>query len=396
MGLRDEDRWIRRSDGSPMIRPLLDTGWGTERAAQYARRRRSYVIASPLRLDDSGLHAEARFDFPRSTAGKGAARVEAARAIAAAYGVEAHTLSREKLALTVRGEAEDVARFADGLPRVLDHAEQMASWAARMYGGWSRRPENAHFFGAFGDSGRRGHASDFRAAAFRVIVAVLVGPEDAVVAEVDPALPVWEQVEAVAGGIGQYGWLDIHQAYDPAEALQLLQDAHKAPAARWTVADPHGEQLALFPRQLQPAGPVVVIPCSGAKLPRKAPAGQLYTGTLHTRARKTADALTANGGTVLILSALHGLVPLTQVIEPYDHTWKDQGSITTDQLRAQALQLGLADADDVVLLTPGDYTARAAAVWPHARTPLAHLGIGQQLGRLAALRTRPEQYTTAA
>ena len=84
------------------------------------------------------------------------------------------------------------------------------------------------------------------------------------------------------------------------------------------------------------------------------------------------------------------------MIEPYDHTWKDTGSVTVEQLRAQAAELGLTDADDVVLLTPGEYTKRAAAVWPQARTPLAHLGIGQQRGRLTALRESADQYTTAA
>ena len=398
MGLRDEGRDIPRGDGSLMRRPLLDTGWGPERAAAYGRRRRSYVTSSALQLDESGQHAEVRMDFPRATAGKGAARVDAARAIAALYGVQARSVAREPLALTVRGAAEDVATFVDALPRVIDHAEQLASWVARMYGDWTRRPGNAWFFGALDEAARRAHARDFRAAAFRVIVAVLVGPEDAVLDEVDT-----DPARVGAGRGVRRRYRPVRMAGDsrgvrpgrgPAVARR---SAHEAPAARWTVEDAHGEQLALFPEQLQPAaGPVVVIPCSGAKLPHKAPAGQLYIGTLHTRARKTADALTANGGTVLVLSALHGLLPLTQVIEPYDHTWKDEGSITPDQLRAQALQLGVAAADDVVLLTPSRYTARAIAVWPDARTPLAHLGIGQQLGRLAALRTRPEQYTTAA
>ncbi|OKI74954.1 hypothetical protein AMK11_35180 [Streptomyces sp. CB02414] len=144
-----------------------------------------------------------------------------------------------------------------------------------------------------------------------------------------------------------------------------------------------------------PRGPVVVIPCSGRKLDRPAEAGKIYTGPLHTHARRTADALTARGGTVLVLSALHGLLPLKKVIEPYDHTWKDPGSITTEELRDQASQMGLIGAD-VVLLTPGAYTRRALAVWSHAHTPLAHLGIGAQRGRLTALRTRPEEYSPAA
>ncbi|WP_328643941.1 DUF6884 domain-containing protein [Streptomyces canus] len=143
-------------------------------------------------------------------------------------------------------------------------------------------------------------------------------------------------------------------------------------------------------------GPVVVIPCSGAKLDHAAEAGQLYTGALHRQARKAADALTADGGTTLVLSALHGFLPLDQVIKPYDHQWNDPGSITVPELRDQAARMGLADARHVVLLTPSAYTQRAAAVWPQAPTPLAHLGIGQQLGRLAVLRTNPAQYATAA
>ncbi|MFF7176869.1 DUF6884 domain-containing protein [Streptomyces pseudovenezuelae] len=183
--------------------------------------------------------------------------------------------------------------------------------------------------------------------------------------------------------------------------------APAAPAAARPAAEPHrAEQLALpldEPATITvedttaaPCGPVVVIPCSGAKLDHAAEAGHLYTGALHRQARKAADALTAHGGTTLVLSALHGFLTLDQVIEPYDHQWSDPGSITVAELRAQAARMGLADARHVVLLTPSAYTQRAAAVWPQAPTPLAHLGIGQQLGRLAALRTSPEQYTTAA
>lgn len=179
--------------------------------------------------------------------------------------------------------------------------------------------------------------------------------------------------------------------------MELLDAAERieAPAARWPVVAAHGEQLALFDGTTPVTGLVVVIPCSGPKLEHPAPAGQLYTGSLHTHARKTADALTAHGGTVLVLSALHGFLPLDQVTEPYDHTWKDPGSITVEELHAQAAELGLTGAD-VTLLTPGEYTKRAADVWPHARTPLAHLAIGKQRGRLTAMRENADQYTTAA
>ncbi|MFD4170769.1 hypothetical protein ACFWQ1_22500 [Streptomyces albidoflavus] len=39
---------------------------------------------------------------------------------------------------------------------------------------------------------------------------------------------------------------------------------------------------------------------------------------MHTMARQAADALVAGGGTVLVLSALHGLLPLDEKVEPYD------------------------------------------------------------------------------
>lgn len=391
MGLQDERQTIRHGDGTTTRRPLWNAGWGPERAARCER----YVSIDRLHLR-AHARAAVRLDFPYAT-GHGPQRAEAARAVAACFGVQARQLDRSGRALRVTGPAEDVARYTAALPRVLDHAEQLASWAARMYGTCARRPRHADHFEALGRGGRRAAAAYFRAIAYRRIVEVLAGPKDVVVPELDPALPLWEQAETLGRVLGEYGWVDIRDAYDPAAALQLLDAAEQieAPAALWPVTAAHGEQLALFDASPTAAGPVVVIPCSGPKLAHAAPAGELYTGSLHTHARRTADALAAHGGTILVLSALHGLLPLDQVVEPYDHTWKDAGSITVEELRAQADELGLTGAD-VVLLTPGQYTQRAAAVWPHARTPLAHLGIGQQRGRLTALRERPQQYVTAA
>lgn len=400
MGLRDESQHLWRSDGTAARRPLWDTGWGTERAARYAARCARYVDTDRLQLRTRG-RAAVRLDFPYA-AGHGPQRTEAALAVAVRFGVEVRQLGRSGRAVRVTGPAEEVARYAAALPRVLDHAEQLASWAARMYGECARRPSHADHFEALGAGGRRAAAAYFRALAFRRIVQVLTGPQPVTVPEVDPALPLWEQAEALAGVLGEYGWVEIRDAYDPAAALQLLDTAERieAPAARWPVAAAHGEQLALFngtsPTPQPATGPVVVIPCSGPKLDHAAEAGKLYVGTLHQHARRTADALTAQGGTVLVLSALHGLLPLDRVIEPYDHTWDDEGSVTDDELRAQAAELGVADVQDVVLLTPSRYTEHASTVWPRAFTPLAHLGIGRQRSRLTALREHPELYTTAA
>ncbi|MCX4231795.1 DUF6884 domain-containing protein [Streptomyces ortus] len=397
--LRNEGFSMRRPDGTRARRPLWDTGWGPERAVRYADRCARHVDADRLQLRVRG-RAAVRLDFPYA-AGRGPQRAVAALAVAAHFGLRARRLDRAGRALRVTGDAEEVARYTAALPRVLEHAEELASWAARMYGSWTRHSAHAAFFGALTAHGRRCHARTWRFAVFRAIVAVLTGPENTSVPEPDPAQLPWEQADAIAGGLGRYGWVDIRHAYNPADAVRLLDQAAPVPtpaAGRWPVDEARGEQLSLFDVPAAaplPGGPVVVIPCSGPKLDHAALACELYTGTTHTHARRTADALTARGGTVLVLSALHGVLPLDRVIEPYDHTWEDPGSVTAEELRAQVAELGLTDAD-VVLLTPSRYTRRALDVWPHADTPLAHLGIGQQRGRLTALRARPERYATAA
>ncbi|MEU4924604.1 DUF6884 domain-containing protein [Streptomyces parvus] len=396
MRLRDESRDVRREDGTTARRPLWDTGWGPERAAADAVRRSAYVAVDRLQLRTGG-RAAARLDFPYG-AGRGPQRAEAAEAIAAAFGVSVRRLDRGGRALQASGPAEDVARFAAALPRVLDHVEQLASWAARMYGACARKPQHAARFEALGSAGRRRAAAYFRALACRRIVEILTGPQDVTVPELDPALPLWEQAATLGGVLGEYGWVEVRDAYDPADAVQLLDDAEpvSAPAPSRPATTVHGEQLALFDPTRSP-GPVVVVPCSGAKGDRPTEAGHLYTGSLHIHARRTADALTAAGGTVLILSSRYGLLPLHQVVAPYDMRMGDEGSVTADQLHDQAAELNLLDAQEVILLTPAAYTQRAAAVWPHAQTPLAHLGIGRQRGRLTALRTAAaEDFTTAA
>lgn len=142
-------------------------------------------------------------------------------------------------------------------------------------------------------------------------------------------------------------------------------------------------------REQQPTGPLVVIPCAARKLDRPAPAGDLYQGSYHRACRQTADALTAEGGTTVILSGLHGFLPLDRTVEPYELRMGDLGSVTADQLRDQARELGLANARTVVVLAGALYVDAARQVWPHAFAPLTGRGIGRQLQRLAELRAEP-------
>ncbi|NEE25426.1 hypothetical protein G3M53_08090 [Streptomyces sp. SID7982] len=386
---------MRRADGTPVHRPLSDVGFGAERAERHEARLKRYVDASVMEMATSG-HATVHLDL-LGVGARRADRAQAALAVAERFGLHPTLTGRRNTGVRVRGEAEQVARLVAALPRVLHYAEKLASSAARMYGRWTRSRAHSAVFAALAPAQRRAHAREFRATAYRSAVQVPTRPlEAASVPEYDSGRLPWVQAEAVAGGIAEYGWVDIRDAYVPAEAVCVLDAAVlSAPAPR----SPGLGQLVLVSglrdARPRPARPVVVIPCSGAKLDRPAPAGDLYIGPLHIMARQAADALVAGGGTVLVLSALHGLLTLDEKVEPYDHTWKDPGSVTVEELRAQAVRLGLADAADVVLLTPGEYTRRASAVWPGARTPLAHLGIGKQRGRLAALRDSPGTYLRA-
>ncbi|GHB91656.1 hypothetical protein GCM10010306_103590 [Streptomyces umbrinus] len=102
---------------------------------------------------------------------------------------------------------------------------------------------------------------------------------------------------------------------------------------------------------------------------------------------RAADALTTPGTTVLVLSALYGLVPLDRVLAPYELRMGQPGSVTGDQLRAQARELGVERATEVVVLAGSAYTAAARQVWPRADAPLEGArGMGYQLQRLKALR----------
>ncbi|MEE2061566.1 DUF6884 domain-containing protein [Rhodococcus artemisiae] len=151
----------------------------------------------------------------------------------------------------------------------------------------------------------------------------------------------------------------------------------------WTVAD----HLAHDTATTRADTPLVIVPCGATKdpTPSKIPARHRYTGTYHRLGLRAAAALTGLN-TTRILSARFGLMPLHQLVEPYNLRLGQPGAITADQLREQAADQGLLGHHNVVLLGGRDYTALAQQVWPHAHTPLAGTkGIGEQQQRLAAM-----------
>jgi len=130
--------------------------------------------------------------------------------------------------------------------------------------------------------------------------------------------------------------------------------------------------------------PLYLIACSNKKLDRPAQARDLYQGQAFKFAMRAAERA---GADVLILSALHGAIELTDWIEPYDralckmnkHHRAMWSAMTADNLR----RMCVADRE-ITVLAGADY-ASAVKGFPNVRLPLKGQGIGQQLQTLKHL-----------
>jgi hypothetical protein len=105
---------------------------------------------------------------------------------------------------------------------------------------------------------------------------------------------------------------------------------------------------------------------------------------------------------IYILSAKYGLLPLDQVIAPYDLTMGQPGSVTPAQVRQQA-QARMLLTEPVIALGGDPYLTICQQVWPHVQTPLRGRGsfgrFGYQLqwmkqhyGRLPQEESRVSDY----
>lgn len=154
--------------------------------------------------------------------------------------------------------------------------------------------------------------------------------------------------------------------------------------------------------EVEAAPPVlVVIGCGKDKRAEASPAGDLYTGQHHRRARAAADALAARipqGARVMILSARHGLLDLADVVAPYDVTFtagprvRRGGPVvgTVDQATI-ARQLAATGARTVVALAGREYADRLAGaarrIGADLVAPLAGTrSIFEQVSRLREIR----------
>lgn len=130
---------------------------------------------------------------------------------------------------------------------------------------------------------------------------------------------------------------------------------------------------------------MIVIGCGKSKLAVKAPAKDLYTGSLFRAARRYAE---AKGGPWAILSAEHGLVLPNTVLAPYDRQLKLKGGV----LRSWALQAATR-CTQLVSQMEGTFLVEVLAGHPYAwpfrnelhwmgvesTEPLEGLGLGLRL-----------------
>jgi hypothetical protein len=132
-----------------------------------------------------------------------------------------------------------------------------------------------------------------------------------------------------------------------------------------------------------------LLSCSAQKLDRAAPARELYCSPLFRKSLAYAERRCKR---VYVLSALHHLVELDQVLEPYerrlDSTKREReiwGTITASALEPHARRAG----HDLLILAGADYVRpllRVVAPWwrdgswrKHIHLPLAGMQVGERL-----------------
>lgn len=129
--------------------------------------------------------------------------------------------------------------------------------------------------------------------------------------------------------------------------------------------------------------PLVIVGCGTLKRPERSPAGLLYTGSLFCSAMRAAEAL-APRASILILSALHGLLGLDDPTDPYDMRMGAPGSVSAEQVAEQARRRELL-GHPVIALCGRAYADVIRAVWPVVATPIYGLPIGKARHELAVI-----------
>jgi hypothetical protein len=143
---------------------------------------------------------------------------------------------------------------------------------------------------------------------------------------------------------------------------------------------------------------VVLIACSATKLPKPAPAHELYSSDLFQKNWEYAKKL-ADEKNIYILSAKFHLVPNDKVIPPYNVTLKELSSDKrkewSDEVLKQIQAKGYSlDKDKFIFLAGNAYRQYLVPEMKHTDVPFEGLRIGQQ--KKALLQKLKEQLISFA
>ncbi|WP_052640188.1 DUF6884 domain-containing protein [Zavarzinella formosa] len=126
-----------------------------------------------------------------------------------------------------------------------------------------------------------------------------------------------------------------------------------------------------------PADPVILVSCCGPKLSEAAPAADLYTSDLFKKARTYAE----KRGRWFILSALHGLLTPSAVIDPYDVILGKLSAAKRrewgQKVREQMAETGLIGMP-MISLAGEDYVKPLEQAGLSVAQPMKGLGIGER------------------
>lgn len=149
---------------------------------------------------------------------------------------------------------------------------------------------------------------------------------------------------------------------------------------------------------------ILLIPCVGLKLPKRAAARDLYQGALFEACLAYSAAIQPDA--THILSALHGLVDLDQELDPYDVTLRELPEpersryplvrvLTDAELDEWALTVTSAlqlryDLNTAIFIALADssYIQPLRAGLPHLQEPLAGISLADRAAALAKLIAR--------
>ena len=152
-----------------------------------------------------------------------------------------------------------------------------------------------------------------------------------------------------------------NRLYDARTGRQVAHYGSDCP--QWYAPVPAARAVEL-PTAAPP--PVVIVPCGSRKRSGRVRAAEKYIGPYARSARLAGEALAERtGARVITLSARYGLLEDDDLVDDYDLTMGQAGSVTAGRVAEQAARLGITDSL-VTVIAGKAYADVVSAVWPHA------------------------------